>query len=244
MEKIDRLTSLLNRFRLTVRPCAPSVANLVVFEQADEALELVFQASAPGIDGVGAVLSLAVDVEGGANPLLTALPVCLRMDAGADPEIANLIRLILSELRAGRCGSPAVLDRLVEILVVRVLRVQLQSGQTTPGLLGGLAHPRVARALVAIHEDPERAWRNADLAAEAGLSLSRFKELFQATVGETPASYLRRWRMTLARRELERGERVDRVARRFGYTAPDAFSRAYLRQFGTRPKQAGLQAAQ
>ena len=54
-------------------------------------------------------------------------------------------------------------------------------------------------------------------------------------MGETPQSYLRRWRMTLAHQDIERGDRVQAVARRYGYASPEALSRAFARQFEVNP---------
>jgi AraC-like DNA-binding protein len=145
------------------------------------------------------------------------------------------LRLFKAELDAQHCGVRPILNRLAEVLVIRLLRAEINRGATRPGLVAGLADPRLARAIVAMHDDPGRAWRNEDLAAEAGLSLSRFAETFQNTVGETPQSYLRRWRMTLARQDIARGERVQAVARRYGYASPEALSRAFARQFDVNP---------
>jgi len=152
-----------------------------------------------------------------------------------DGDLSNLVSLLASEQQNARCGAPVVLGRLGEVLVVRMLRMQLERGAATSGLLAGLAHPRISPAIVAIHDNPEKPWSNAALADVAGLSQSRFKELFASTVGATPASYLRRWRMLLARMDLEKGDRVDRIAHRYGYSAPDAFSRAFMKEFGVRP---------
>ncbi len=199
---------------------------------------LVFQprdaSIAPGKSQV--LIALRVDFGSKTSPLRTALPnrVVERIEPNSD--LANLVNLLVSEQEAPRCGAPAVLCRLGEVLVVRILRMQLERGATEPGLFAGLAHPRISHAILAIHQDPERLWQNRDLAERAGLSHSRFKELFAAIVGETPMGYLRRWRMALARADLERGDRVARVAYRYGYRAADAFSRAYLKEFGIRPR--------
>jgi AraC-like DNA-binding protein len=48
-------------------------------------------------------------------------------------------------------------------------------------------------------------------------------------------AYLRRWRMTLARQDLDRGHRVQAVARRYGYGSSEALARAFQRQFGLNP---------
>ena len=47
--------------------------------------------------------------------------------------------------------------------------------------------------------------------------------------------HLRRWRMTLARQDIQRGDRVQTVARRYGYGSPEALSRAFSRQFDINP---------
>ncbi|MEM7746483.1 MAG: helix-turn-helix transcriptional regulator, partial [Pseudomonadota bacterium] len=73
------------------------------------------------------------------------------------------------------------------------------------------------------------------LAEIAGLSRSRFAELFVEAVGETPLAYLRRWRLVLARKDLERGDRVQAVSRRYGYASGEAFNRAFQRFFGCAP---------
>ena len=143
--------------------------------------------------------------------------------------------LILAEEDARRCGSGTVLDRLGEVLMVRLLRHQIEHGSTDAGLLGGLADRRLSRAIVAIHEDPGRGWKSEDLAAIAGLSLSRFAELFASVVGVTPMAYLRRWRMVLARQDIERGDRIQSVARRYGYGSSEALNRSFRRQFGDSP---------
>ena len=236
--KIDRLTSLLNRFRLMVQPTALQNANLAAFRNSETGQDsLVFQPRKPGISGYDGTLLFALHVDLGnlTNPLQTALPETVIELSKPDGDLSNLVSLLASEQQNARCGAPVVLGRLGEVLVVRMLRMQLERGAATSGLLAGLAHPRISPAIVAIHDNPEKPWSNAALADVAGLSQSRFKELFASTVGATPASYLRRWRMLLARMDLEKGDRVDRIAHRYGYSAPDAFSRAFMKEFGVRP---------
>ncbi|MBY5933506.1 AraC family transcriptional regulator [Tateyamaria omphalii] len=238
MAKIDRLTTLLNNFRLQASVAKVEDANLVAMHEPATGEEcLIFTPRAVGIDADdrNVLFSLHIDFGTNSSPLCAALPDKVIENVTPDGDLASIVSLLASEQQANRCGCPAVLSRLGEVLVVRMLRLQLDRGVTTPGLLAGLANPRISQAIVAIHENPGHLWQNADLADTAGLSHSRFKEVFSKLVGVTPASYLRRWRLTLARADLEKGERVDRIAHRYGYRAPDAFSRAYLREFGVRP---------
>jgi len=195
-----------------------------------------------GLAGIGAELAaegvlFAADVDwgGASNPLLAALPEKLRYDLSADREAASLVALMHSELAAARCGSGSVINRLGEVMVVRLLRAQIEAGSTEPGLLSGLSDARLSRAIVAIHGNPGRNWRNDDLAEVAGLSLSRFAETFASVVGETPAAYLRRWRLLVARQDLQNGDRVDAVARRYGYQSAEGFARAFRQHYGQNP---------
>ncbi len=235
----DRLSALISRFEMTVTPAPNGDGNLAILgcPETGEPRMAVFspRGEANCCTDDPLLVSAHATWGGDANPLLTALPAKICYDATSDHEMTLLLRLFKAEAEAKRCGSQPVLNRLGEVLVIKILRVEISKGATAPGLVAGLADPRLARVIVAMHEDPGRAWRNDDLAAEAGLSLSRFAETFLAIVGETPQSYLRRWRMTLARQDIQRGERVQTVARRYGYGSPEALSRAFSRQFDINP---------
>lgn len=240
--RFDRLSALVERFVLRVTPIAPAEANLLVADHrdGDRPCRMVFSPSGPiaaeDAPAGCSVFGFQVSWGGAANPLLSALPETVIHDTSDDPELAALIRLLRIEGEDQRCGSDTVLDRLGEVLMVRLLRAQIERGATSAGVLGGLADPRLSRAIVAVHEAPGRHWRSEDLAEVAGLSLSRFAELFTQTVGDTPMAYLRRWRMTLARQDLEKGERVQTVARRYGYGSSEALNRSFKKQYGTAPK--------
>src|SRR3989337_2153554 len=88
----------------------------------------------------------------------------------------------------------------------------METGQAQVGLLGGLAHPRLRLALVAMHERPAQAWSLDTLAAEAGMSRSVFANTFRDTLGCTPGAYLQQWRVALAQRALRQGRSLKRVA--------------------------------
>ncbi len=176
-----------------------------------------------------------VDWGGMSNPLRAVLSTTSEFDLSNDAESMELITLMQSELAAQRCGADPVISRLGEVLIVRMLRSQIEAGSTQPGLLAGLSDPRFSRAIVAIHDHPGRNWRNEDLAQIAGFSLSRFAEVFLELVGEPPAAYLRRWRLTLARRDVEKGDRIDAIARRYGYASSEGFARAFKKHFGENP---------
>lgn len=158
-----------------------------------------------------------------------------RLEVAAEDPLHPMIVLLEQELEAPRCGAPLLLAGYVEVLLVHFLRSALQRGLAEFGLMAGLADPRLARTLVAMHDSPEKSWTAEDLAALAGMSRSGFMDRFQKVMGEGPMGYLRRWRLSRAREALESGERVAFVARRFGYSSTDAFTRAFRKAEGQLP---------
>lgn len=235
MKKPDRLSALIQRFELSVQTTTPDTANLLIFETRATAMpsRILFAplatASFAPHEGEAIIFAARADWGGAENPFLSALPAEIELHIVHDPEAVHIAKVLQIESEARLCGAGAVLDRLGEVLLIRLLRLTIERGTTTVGLLGGLADPRLSRAIVAMHEDPGRKWQGEDLAQLAGLSLSRFSELFRTKVGEPPAAYLRRWRMVLARQDAERGDRIQTIAHRYGYGSPEALSRAFKR---------------
>jgi transcriptional regulator GlxA family with amidase domain len=146
-----------------------------------------------------------------------------------------LVQLVNGESREQRAGGDLVLSRLVEILLIEALRSTAGDG-TPPGLLRGLADPRMAQAMRHMHAEPERAWTVPQLAKAAALSRSAFYERFMRTVGVPPMEYLLAWRMALAKTLLRRRELpIAEVAGRVGYGSASTFSTAFSRHVGQAP---------
>lgn len=149
---------------------------------------------------------------------------------GAEPSLHYVIGLIASELEAPRCGQPALLHRAGDILFIGLLRHMIaHSGVSGHGLLSGLADPRIARALVAIHTHPQDRWTLELLAEEAGMSRTAFANTFREVIRETPGRYLSTIRLAIAQRAVHLGKGLKAAARDAGYTNPSALSRALSR---------------
>lgn len=173
------------------------------------------------------------------NPLLDALPgiIHARGQAQGAGWAAQLIRMALSESRAGRSGSEIVLARLSELLFVEVLRGYLESlPAESGGWFSGLSDRHVGAALRLIHARPTEAWTLESLARDVGVSRSVLAERFAHCVHIPPMHYLARWRLQVAARLLERpGVNVARVAEEVGYESEAAFSRAFKKLTGSSP---------
>jgi AraC-like DNA-binding protein len=172
------------------------------------------------------------------SPLLLALPEELHVTFAPQDSAYPVAQMIVQETAQARCGSPAVLDRLFEVLMIMLLRRAIETGQESMGLLAGLADDHLKRALVAVHESPEKDWNTERLAELALLSRTAFYQRFNKLLGIAPMAYVRGWRLSLARLRLAQGDRIADVARQVGYGSTEGFSRAFYQQFECWPGEA------
>ena len=179
-----------------------------------------------------------VRFEGGdGNPIAAALPPFVYLPLAQLPDSEPLLRLLFSEAEARNCGRQAMLDRLFEALLIQILRTLMEQGLVQGGMLAGMAHPQLRRALVALHEAPQRLWSLAGLAAQAGMSRTVFANGFRDTVGCTPGAYLQRWRIGLAQKRLRQGQALKHIAAEVGYGSEAALSRAFAAHTGQSPRE-------
>jgi AraC-like DNA-binding protein len=175
------------------------------------------------------------DVGGG---LLRTLPPTLLLRAAADDPLHDVIALLTQELSGAAPGQQTVLDRLLDVLLVLALRACFQQSPTAPRWYQASSDPRLSAALHAIHAEAGHPWTVPELASLSGLSRPAFARNFERSLGQAPMQYLTDWRMTLARDYLRTGElTLDQIARRTGYTSPNAFAAAFRRHHGQPPGQ-------
>lgn len=155
---------------------------------------------------------------------------CLVALDDAESSLLHTFGLIAAELEQPRCGQPALLHRAGDILFIGVLR-QLVARPTRKvgGILSGLADPRLARALVAMHTRPQAAWTLERLAEEAGMSRTAFARHFHATMRVPPGRYLQGLRLLIARSAVAGGRGLKQAAMASGYQSTAALSRALSR---------------
>jgi AraC-like DNA-binding protein len=168
------------------------------------------------------------------QPLVSQLPEVMTV-AGDDGWIGSALALMGREAAVPRPGGETVIARLCDILIIHAVREWLAtSPEAQEGWLGALRDPHVGRALREIHDEPERPYTVATLAAAAHLSRAAFAERFTRLVGMAPMAYVTRHRMRVAT-VLLRDHTPSEVAHRVGYGSVAAFSRAYKRTIGVPP---------
>lgn len=193
-------------------------------------------APAEGSDFVCATL----DFEGGVrHPVVMALPAVVVLPLRSVDGIEQTLALLFAETERVRCGQRLLADKLFEVLLLQVLRWLLDHpghGGMTVGLLQGLAHPKLARALTALHESPGAAWALEPMAQAAGMSRSAFAAEFKLHLGVTPAEYLLQWRISLAQSMLLAGSPIKLASEKLGYASASSFSRTFAQSVGLSPR--------
>lgn len=190
----------------------------------------------PGSDSEFVCATVAFNA-GHLNPVVDALPAVLALPLAGMPELQATIDLLSSETAGHLHGRQSTADRLMEVLLIQVLRRVVDAGTMSNGMLAGLAHPRVGKAMVALHDAPAHPWTLDGLAMVAGLSRSRFAGTFKSVIGSTVGDYLCEWRMTLAQALLRRDVPLKQVATEVGYGSAVALSRVFKVRFGVTPRE-------
>jgi AraC-like DNA-binding protein len=171
--------------------------------------------------------------------LLSLMPDLIHVPAGAGgaSRLARLIELLSEECAREDAGKELIIRRMLEVLLVEVLRRPNAGSEAIPaGLVKGMRLPGLARVLSAMHANIRANWTVAELAGIAGMSRSAFAARFNEMLGCAPIEYLARWRMALARDALMRGiKSLDHIAEEIGYESVSAFSTAFRRRTGVAP---------
>ncbi|WP_328853216.1 AraC family transcriptional regulator [Micromonospora globbae] len=171
------------------------------------------------------------------QPLLGTLPplVVIPGESWDSP----LVPLLAAEIVKNDPGQEAVLDRLLDLLLIAALREWFaRPGAEPPGWYRAYRDPVVGQALQLLHNSPAHPWTVASLAARVGVSRAALARRFTALVGEPPMSYLTEWRLSLAADLLrEPDATVGAVARQVGYGSSFALSTAFKRSRGVSPRQ-------
>jgi AraC-like DNA-binding protein len=226
---LDRLSALFRQVSFQVlEDSKADMPRLRVMPDNDDILVSFCRTTAPERDS-GCDVSL--DFGSKDNPLLLALPKELHVAFRPADAGYPVAQLIVQETTQARCGSPAVLNRMFEVLLILLLRRVIESGQEMTGLLAGLADSHVKYALVAVHESPGDNWSTEKLAELSHLSRTAFYQRFNKCMGVAPMQYVRRWRLSLAKSKLAQGERINKVALSLGYQSTEGFSRAFHKHF-------------
>jgi AraC-like DNA-binding protein len=174
------------------------------------------------------------------NPLFGCLPTLMKTGMGSNGslhDLAGVTALLTHEIRRSTTGTGFVIERLLEILCAQSIKCYIESAHKgTAGWFTAIRDRVAGRAIARMHSKPSEDWSVAKLAAAVTMSPSRFVARFTLALGDSPMSYLAKWRMNLACRLLaDTDMSTERIASEIGYATPAAFNRAFKRLVGLPP---------
>ncbi|WP_030917529.1 AraC family transcriptional regulator [Streptosporangium amethystogenes] len=189
-------------------------------------------------DGSAVIITGAYQMRGEiSRRLLEALPTLLVLPE--DAWNCPIIPLLADEIVKDEPGQEAVLDRLLDLLLIAVLRAWFSRPEAgAPAWYRAHRDPVVGKALRMLHNNPARPWTVAALAAGAGVSRAALARRFTELVGESPMAFLTGWRLAMAADLLrETDATVGAVAASVGYGSSFALSTAFKRVRGVSPQE-------
>jgi AraC-like DNA-binding protein len=216
----------------------PDVCTTAEGKPLGEDFRLGIHTCGDALDSPTMLLTAGYAVKGSVTQrLVSALPRVVVVPGEGD--VCPVTDLTVAELEREAPGQQAVLDRLLDLLLLTSLREWFNRPEAcAPKWYRALGDPIVGRALRLLHEEPARRWTVTSLAAETGVSRATLARRFTDLVGEPPMKYLTGWRLSLAADLLHRtDEKVDAIARQVGYESGFGLSVAFKREYGTRPSE-------
>ncbi len=170
------------------------------------------------------------------NPLVRVLPPVVALPLSQLSGAQATLELLFIAARDFGGGRQATLDRLFEVLLIRMLRALIDNGQIAQGVVRGMAHPQLGTVLMTLHRDLARRWTLDALAEVAGISRSNFAQLFRSVMGTTVGDYICGCRLDLAQLLLRSGEPLKRVADRVGYGSAESMARVFVERLQLSPR--------
>jgi AraC family transcriptional activator of mtrCDE len=158
--------------------------------------------------------------------------------AGTAAQLASLVALMRSESAVDHLGGRAMLNALSTAMFALVLRLASETEDAPVGLLALAGHPRLAPALLALFNEPAKAWSLPELARLCNMSRATLARQFQEKLGRSASDLLTDIRMTIATNELRKSSMsTGAVADAIGYQSEAAFQRAFKSHIGVTPAQ-------
>ena len=238
-------------------PFKPNSIIVVPARQAHaigEAIEVVGEAQAAeqcGLHGDGLIAFRAGD--GTSDTLLVCGQISASYDGAlglfelfkapiietfsTDSILHRSFELMLEEVAKPVLGTQAMTEVLMKQCLIILLRQHLLVGEggASPVLMS-LREPRLARAVLAILEQPGAAYTVESLAVMAGMSRTSFAERFSQIFEQAPMDFVQRVRLRIAARLLASTDLpVKVISGSVGYASRSSFSRAFEAMYGAAP---------
>lgn len=167
--------------------------------------------------------------------LQMGLPESISFSLGSKPGLLAVLDALFDESSTALAGRDLALDRLIEVVVIHLLRQAINDGASQAGILAGLADPQIGPVLEQLHARPGDEWTLERMALVAGMSRSRFASRFTGLVGQPAGEYLSAWRVSVVQSALLKGRPMKALVDEVGYKSASSLTRAFSQVVGMTP---------
>jgi AraC-like DNA-binding protein len=158
------------------------------------------------------------------------------LEDAAGTSIQPVLSLIEGELASPGVGTRTIVSDLMKHVLIAAFRGQLSREAYRSWLWPGMMNRQLGRAAMAVMARPQDPHCVESLASLAGLSRSRFTELFTESFGRSPIEFLHAVRLRAAHRLLLSSSLpVKSVAAEAGFASRSHFCRAFQAKYGEAP---------
>jgi AraC-like DNA-binding protein len=153
------------------------------------------------------------------------------------PWLTRTLEHLSLEFMSGAPGNELTVNKLTEVLLVQLLRVDFGRSERSAGIVTALRDKRIANALTRIHQQPGEDWTIEAAAVAASMSRSGFARRFKELLDVNFFDYLTRLRMRNAREMLDTTSlTVAEVGERIGYRSELSFVKAFKKLHDMTPR--------
>lgn len=153
-----------------------------------------------------------------------------------DSVLRHSFELMLAEVASPGLGTQAMTEVLMKQCLIVLLRQHLLCGSAASPLLAALQEPKLARAVLAVLEQPGASYSVEGLASLAGMSRTAFAERFSQVFSQGPMEFVQKVRLRIAAGLLTGTDLpVKVIASSVGYESRSSFSRTFEAAYGAAP---------
>lgn len=172
----------------------------------------------------------------GALDLLDLLRAPVVADVTPSPIPLYVFDAMRLEIAGAGLGTQAMCQALMKQGLIALLRSRGTGDDQQQVLAGAFHHPRLAKAITAIIENPAAGHTVERLASLAGMSRASFSDHFSRAFGQSPIDFVKKARLRIAARLLRGNDLpIQVIAQSVGYAGPRPFSRAFIAAYGHSP---------
>jgi AraC-like DNA-binding protein len=210
---------------------------LVPSEQAGEACSLGMPLFQQGHITNRVMCGIVEYNEAISHSITSALPPVFHLkDIKPDDSIWMTVKLIDAEMVNTNSKKSIVVDRLTEVLFIKLLTRYIDESQNLSGFFAALRNPRLNKILQLIHQNPEKSWSLETMGNLVGMSQATLKRKFKADLGVSPMTYVNHWRMAKACQSLlNTNFSLEKIAENIGFADARTFRNAFGRHYGISP---------